>query len=272
MNHGLNNKFLYAVSRIAATWTDSKGNGINSQGTGFFIQKGLDLFFITNRHVLQPWWKEPKYVDYTNLTALSIDSRKYEEENHAVSIDELQVQQFGCSYPDNGIDDIVCLSKIRLKRGYKFLSVPIDFSLLATREQYEHELCVGDMVSLIGFPNVYDHKNNMPVLRNGVISSDPRLDYSFDGQEHGHVLAYEAFSTQGISGSPVFALQKGFRVGGILSAPEGFYRPLLLVGINASNINQGGIHQHMSLLFKSDQIIALIERSQVAFDQDYIIK
>ena len=99
-----------------------------------------------------------------------------------MSIDELQIQQFGCSYADNGIDDIVCLSKIRLKMGFKFLSVPIDFSLLATREQYEHELCVGDMVSLIGFPNVYDQKNNMPVFRNGGISSDPRLDYSFDGK------------------------------------------------------------------------------------------
>ena len=138
--------------------------------------------------------------------------------------------------------------------------------MLADSENFEKDLSICDSIAFIGFPTVYDHKNNMPILRSGVISSDPRLDYSFNGKDNGHVLAYEAFSTSGSSGSPVFAIQKGIKVGNGLEAPDGFYRPVMLIGINAGCFWYGPnkVHQHLSYMFKSDQIIKLIDKPEEA--------
>ena len=138
-------------------------------------------------------------------------------------------------------------------------TVLIPFSMLATDSQIENDLSVCDHVAFIGFPAVYDHKNNMPILRSGVISSDPRLDYSPDGLDHGHIIAYEAFSTNGASGSPAFATQKGFKVAGGLSASSGFFRPTLLIGINAGSYKINQTHQQMSYMYKSSQIIDIIQ-------------
>ena len=99
----------------------------------------------------------------------------------------------------------------------------------------------------------------MPILRSGVISSDPRLDYSPDGRDYGHIMAYEAFSTNGASGSPAFATQKGFKVSGVLRASAGFYRLTMLIGINAGAYSISETHQQMSYMYKSNQIIDLIQ-------------
>lgn len=117
-------------------------------------------------------------------------------------------------------------------------------------------------IAIIGFPDVYDHLNNMPVLRAGVVSSDPRLNYSHCNQYLGHRLAYEAFSTGGSSGSPVIALQKGFPLGEGLNAPADFYRPVKLIGINAGCVTQSNVHQQMSYLYKSDIIRDLIIKAE----------
>ena len=66
MQHGLNNDYIYAVSKIVLTISDGT-NSITSQGTGFFIKKDSDLFFITNRHVVQPGWSDTQYSSYTKI-------------------------------------------------------------------------------------------------------------------------------------------------------------------------------------------------------------
>lgn len=98
----------------------------------------------------------------------------------------------------------------------------------------------------------------MPILRAGVVSSDPRLNYSPNKTCQGRIIAFEAFSTGGGAGSPVIALQKGFRLGAGLNGPADFFRPVKLIGINAGNVNSDGMHQQLSYLYKSDIIIDLI--------------
>ena len=73
----------------------------------------------------------------------------------------------------------------------------------------------------------------------GTIASDPRLDYAYDIQERyvqgAARVAYEGFSSGGSSGSPVFAIQKGFRTGVGIDAPPDFFREVKLIGINAGH-------------------------------------
>ena len=73
MHHGLNNTYIYAVSKITLVITNGTAN-VSIQGTGFFIVKENDLFLITNRHVVQPEWKEPKYQGY-KLLSITFDRR-----------------------------------------------------------------------------------------------------------------------------------------------------------------------------------------------------
>ena len=51
MIHGLNNRMLYSAKKLSVTLD----NSIITRGTGFFVEKGNDLFLITNRHVVDPW-------------------------------------------------------------------------------------------------------------------------------------------------------------------------------------------------------------------------
>ena len=256
MIHGINNEYLYAVTKVVILVSNGK-NCISSQGTGFWISRGEDCFLITNRHVIEPGWKDSKYSPYTRIVSISFDCRHYEDVNKDVRCVSYTMSNYSLVFSPNGIDDIACIYDVRVN-DFKDKLTLIPFSMLATSEQYEKELSVCDHVAFIGFPVVYDHKHNMPILRSGYISSDPRLDYSPDEKDYGHIVAYEAFSTEGASGSPAFATQKGFRTGKGINAPVGFYRPPLLIGINAGSYTVSNTHQHMSYMFKSDQIIDLI--------------
>ena len=263
MHHGLDNTYLYAVSKITLLIS----NGLNRTklyGTGFFIIKDANIYLITNRHVVQPEWNDPQYQGY-HIDHILFDRRDYNEALQKVDVETLEIVSYEIFYPENALDDIACITNISICDEWsKKLPICIEYSMLATSTQIETDLSICDHVALIGFPIVYDHKHNTPILRSGVISSDPRLDYSYNGKDMGHLLAYEMFSTSGASGSPVFAIQKGIKFGKGFNVPEGFYRPVRLIGINAGSIftKNDGVHQQMSYMFKSDQIIRLIEQAE----------
>lgn len=259
MIHGISNDYLYAVSKITIIFS----NGIdrkNWQGTGFFIKKDTDLFFITNRHIIQPALYKHEFKDYTEYERMTIDYRSFNKESKSVEVNVIEVSTFHPVYPSQVEDDIACLL-VKVKEYSGQVPGYIDYSMLATSTQIEDDLCVCDNLVFIGFPSVYDHRNNLPILRSGVISSDPRVNYSYDDAYRGHIIAYESFSTPGASGSPVFATQKGFQVGGMLSASDDFYRPVRLIGIMAGNLVEGQVNQQMSYIYKSDVIISLIEKA-----------
>lgn len=55
--HGINNIYLYAAKKVIARWTDGSIQ-VELRGTGFFIQKDSDIYFVTNRHVVEPGYSE----------------------------------------------------------------------------------------------------------------------------------------------------------------------------------------------------------------------
>lgn len=182
MNHGLNNTYLYAVSKICLVFSNEVTT-VSIQGTGFFIIKGKNLYLITNRHLVQPDWKDPQYQGY-KLQSISFDRRSYNEITKTVEVDTIEIKYCDVLYADNNIDDIACIKNIKVDDCWsQKIPICIEYSMLADSENFEKDLSICDSIAFIGFPTVYDHKNNMPILRSGVISSDPRLDYSFNGKE-----------------------------------------------------------------------------------------
>ena len=272
MLHGLTNQFLYAVTQLQCTC--QKGSDIKRYtGTGFFIEKDKIPYLITNRHVAEPGYKDPSLEGY-KLKEIVFHNRKYNEQTHKVDLEECHIVVWNLQVPEDPNDDVACLYKLGGLRPFSGVSCFIPMSFLATKEALQEKISVCDFIAFIGFPEVYDHKNNLAILRTGTISSDPRLDYSFSKEiDLGHVIAYEAFSKDGSSGSPVFALQKGFSIeGNFLKASEGFFREVCLVGINAGCLTQTvelkedikyKEHQQLSYMYKSDLIIDLIEKASI---------
>lgn len=74
MLHGLDNNFLYAAKKITTKCSDGTQDAY-FRGTGFFISKDSDNFFITNRHVVDPDYNKAKYKNFY-LVEFCIESFK----------------------------------------------------------------------------------------------------------------------------------------------------------------------------------------------------
>jgi hypothetical protein len=226
-----------------------------------------ELCLLTNRHVVDINYqkKTPKYKDY-KLADILIhmkvrdSSSGLPSDEHCVRI--LNYRDF--MYSSEIENDVACLRNIRvieINGREAMVYYRIGFNMIADNSRLNEKLIICDFVAFPGFPEWYDRRNNHPILRTGTIASDPRFDYSYDDSYHGEVIAYEAFSYGGSSGSPVFAIQKGFQTDGSLSG--GFYREIMLVGINAGHIPIKGVietHSGISYFYKSSVILELIER------------
>ncbi len=70
---------------------------------------------------------------------------------------------------------------------------------------------------------------------------------------HGNCVAYEGFSTEGASGSPIFAPPRGME--NIPNSRHGY-----LIGINAGHIPENYGHSGISYFYKSTIIIDIIEK------------
>ena len=269
MNHGINNTLLYSACKVSSVFQcNATGKELKLAGTAFFTtNKKGEVCLITNRHMIEINYnrKDDKYKTF-NLTALYVDNRRNNPQTGLpTDIVDLKIENLNkIQFSDQYENDIACLINVKIAGAENkeiAFSVPYDF--FATDEFIKTKLSVGDFVAFPGFPKWYDVHNNNPILRTGTIASDPRFDYSPDQNYKGASMAYEAFSFGGSSGSPVFAMQKGFPVAGIIQAGPDFYRPIKLIGINAGHLSDLGYaaqHSGISYMYKSSEILAIIDK------------
>lgn len=264
MLHGINNTFLYAAKKITAQWR--KGDEtIELRGTGFFLKRDDALIFVTNRHVVEPGYSNAQYKGFevSEFRFETFFSGKPDEipRDHSEVIIENWQDFIFHSNPHN---DVACLKTFKPKKVNSSDTIIINqfipYEFLATDEWITSKLSVCDTIAYPGFPEWYDRQNNTPIFRMGTIASDPRLNYScFPGAPDASRIAYEGFSSGGASGSPVFAIQRGFPTGDGISAPENFYREVKLIGINAGHFNDQKGHSGISYLYKSSAIHDIID-------------
>ena len=261
MMHGLSNTFLYTAKRVITLWNTNVGQVENS-GTGFFINKGDVLYLITNRHVVDLPYADPQYIGATLIGCRCEGYESVRKDSLPSVYTTIHIKNYNkFVFPTNQNNDIACLKDPESIDGSPSkISLPIDYELLASKEKIENDLTLCDTIAYPGFPKWYDRKNNTPIFRMGTIASDPRVGYSANaGDPDADRVAYEGFSSSGSSGSPVFATQRGFKVGGALKAAGDFYRPVMVVGINAGHYPSNEGHSGISWFFKSSAIIELID-------------
>jgi hypothetical protein len=257
MNHGLNNTFLYSAYRIETSFVNDKtGKKEQFTGTCFFIRsQNNEMLLITNRHCIDISFKDKygKYTDYKIERVKIIGKNENPQTGLPNLTDEFFLLNVKTILPLNDKDDIVCLKSLKIlnpKGGDVTIRFFIPYDFLADEKMLNEKLCICDFVAFPGYPAWYDKLNQSPILRTGSIASDPRFNYSF--------------SFGGSSGSPVFAIQKGFEAGQGIRADEGFYREVMLIGINAGHLNDentlGRPHSGISYFYKSSVILELVNR------------
>lgn len=265
MLHGLGKDFLYSAYRLQPIFADSIGNTRAVSGTGFFVKNKRDeLCLVTNRHVLDPTFPCYPASWPPNLTLHSI--RVAGKANSAagkpdVEIDHVITGNFRCS-TENDVAVGVNVSFVS-GTGPLVIDYFIPYSLIATKDEYDTSISACDLVAFPGYPEWHDLLSRRPIFRSGTIASDPRYDYSFNGQAKGSCVAYEAFSFGGSSGSPVFAFQKGLPLGAGLTMQG--YNKARLIGVNAGHFDTStekakGQHSGISYFYKSTAILELIDR------------
>lgn len=260
MIHGIKNNFLYSAKKINAQC--KKGDEIiNSQGTGFFIVTAAQqLFLVTNRHVIEPGYSNPRYKEFT-FDGLTIESyTSVDQSGQPVEFKSVSLKEATAGFDENPHNDVICLTDLSLSEDLT-INCPIEYDLLADKEWINTKLTVCDSIAYPGFPEWFDHQKNIPIFRMGTIASDPRTDYCYQQDDPVAArIAYEGFSSGGSSGSPVFAAQKGFPVGDGLQAPKGFFREMKLIGINAGHFHSDNGHSGISYFYKSSVIKDIIDR------------
>jgi hypothetical protein len=152
------------------------------------------------------------------------------------------------------------------------------------------QLQPGEFVVFPGYPIWYDQLQIRPVMRSGLIASDPQTDYrSGKGEptkeDSNYQVLFDAFSTSGNSGSPVYVAQRGMApmnflipTGGGKTAAQAQigsknYHQSFLIGINASHYNDTGIPRHnehagLSRMHKLSVIMDILRANQAPHGPD----
>ena len=264
MIHGLDNRHLYAAYRLDCTFSDGSGRQIDGTGTGFFVRSGDGKqYLVTNRHVVDIAFNCPQYQGF-NLREVFVSGKRLDVATALPDVDQrYQIVQPNLRYSNVPENDIACMIDPRIFVPDGNPTMTVDFflghDLLATHGDFERDISVCDFVAFPGYPEWHDIQQRRPILRTGTVSSDPRYDYrDLKGNYIGQCIAYEAFSSGGSSGSPVFTLQKGIQPGEGISFPA--YRPLKLIGINASHLPaKDNSHSGISIMYKSSAILDMID-------------
>lgn len=253
-------QFLYSSYKVVSHFRDNMGTEKSFQGTAFVIALDSgDLAIVTNRHVIDINYKEltRKYKNF-ELVAITATGRRADDSLYRFSIDTSS----SVSYSINALNDVAVFIRPNCQplENMPEMKLFYHFSLadLADDNFFHSELAPFDVVAFAGFPEEHDKLSERPLMRGGRIASDPKFDFSLNSKSAGSCIAYEAFSHGGASGSPVFALARGFQ--GLEGARVG-----RLIGINAGHLNREmGQHTGLSYFYRSTVILEIIKGSFLA--------
>lgn len=186
-------QLLFTTLRIECF---DSNNILYSMGTGFLLQRPVGddkfkIYLVSNKHVLKD--AESIRITFTTNRNGNPDIGK------TLSIPITDSKKSIVSHPNPKIDVAIleCTGLFNLLPNKLFFKA-VSYDMLA--DFTEPELSVAENVYFVGYPdNRYDKTNNLPLIRTGLISSHPKLDYN-----GAPVFIIDAQVFPGSSGSPVY--------------------------------------------------------------------
>jgi hypothetical protein len=183
-------------------------------GTCFFVKSGAALYVVTNRHNLDLAFKDQKYVGYKlehfRIAGFADNDQYYEG---------APIELIRFVFPTNQFEDVAVFDLTNKQMQYRRkrkqgedpnlnLGPPavfcVEASMLARTDDLKR-MPAGAPIFMPSYSLHYDRSSERPVMRGGIVSSDPDSDYLTDGQEPARRVLYQAQSAEGASGAPVFA-------------------------------------------------------------------
>lgn len=276
MDTGFGRYQLYSACRLTVThyYEHNDHTWEPCFGTGFLVEfpdEDSRFGLVTNRHLTDVPWHQPQYE---GTVVKSIRLEMWQSQNLRIEFTIIDPEPF---YHDDPTIDVAVIA-LGPRIEPHFIGTPYDkienlfpdtsvdtlmfnhgisWQYLLECEELWPVLDAGEFVSFPGYPAWYDKLQTRPVLRSGVIASDPQTEYRrLEGsptiKDGNRQVLFDAFSTSGNSGSPVFVAQRGIpplpihmtnSQGKFL--PDGpsarlevtGYHKSFLVGINAGHIN-----------------------------------
>ena len=267
-SYSLPRDILYSAYRLSMLHAAPDGSSKTTHGTCFFVKADSDLYVITNKHNLFIAYADEKYIGY-KLDGIMI-SGYFGIDQYAEC--DWRGQTISFAVPDNNEEDVVVVRatgisfRFMRKRllgedtSIKTTSLnPINIeSLLLGNDEDMRQLNPGDPIAFPSYPELFDQNGVRPIMRIGSIASDPVNDYQSIGQPPARRVVFEAHSTEGSSGGPVFALKNTGE--------------LVLLGVNAGHLTAnepkiGTIHAGLSFCFKAACILEAIKKLKASTQQ-----
>jgi hypothetical protein len=301
MDTGFGATQLYSACRLTIThyYEPNDHTPPPCFGTGFLVEfpNGDNrLGLVTNRHLTDIPWHKPEcegttiksvkiewwQSDKLRLECTIADPKPLYHDDQSIDIaiipfgPEMDPKTLGTLY-DN-IENIVPhlnADRLEFKHG-------LSWEYLLKCERLWPQLRPGELVIFPGYPIWYDILQTRPVLRSGMIASDPQTDYRrHEGEPTNHdgnqQILFDAFSTSGNSGSPVFVAQRGLaplelkiKLSQEDSLPQqaakmefSQYHEAFLIGINAGHFNEhANDHAGLSRMHKLSAIMDILRANE----------
>lgn len=261
--------------KITAKYQLEGGRPSFTRGTGFVVacEGNERVGIVSNRHILDKTWLEPLWRGASLELAIDVWINRTTKKTYRIS----PLRTY--SHDDESID-VAVIPVDRFHRQDRpdspvYLQSALPWEFLMKAQEDWHLLEPSETVFFSGYPEWYDRSAGRPIMRTGAIISDPQYDYRYtDGpptnEDGNRQILFEAFSSSGNSGSPVFVAQRGLPSSDHIKY-NGVFHPSLLVGINAGHIpirnpvedREGNIHLthwHVGLsrMFKVSTIIDVV--------------
>ncbi|WP_131806747.1 hypothetical protein [Mycobacteroides abscessus] len=281
--------------RVTHVFEDT-GHEKSGSATGFILQypSGDKYGLVTNRHVVDiPWrWPERKGMNLKSLNVLMwhsdvlrlsfdmpVSPIHFHPDDSTLDVcvipfsfeGKQKVTIAGFGTPENfEFDEKTETMSMALKHALSWQS-------LVEAEKLWPTLRPGEITAFPAYPVWHDKKQNRPVLRTGIIASDPQTDYRLNSNEPtvtdgNRQVLFDAFSTEGSSGAPVFVAQRGMQPMNLAvnlpsqpKTPAGFkldfpdYHPSFFIGINVGHYNEENRdHAGLSRMQKLSAILDIV--------------
>ncbi len=259
-------QLLFSTLRIESL--DEKDNVI-SIGTGFLVNREVEpgehvIYLVSNKHVLFTSDKiritftqkcdnldEPNIGKTISFPIEDIKKNLHTHTNSQVDIAVMPITGLFKKFP------------IVFFKGIKY-DMLADFS--------ESELSVAQDVKFIGYPdNRYDSVNNLPLIRTGIISSHPKIDYNDNP-----IFIIDAQVFPGSSGSPLMInlTTENFKKGNIVIGQS---QNIKLLGVVAATMVRNNKLQELQtstvkvtqevlglgIVYKSTALKEIIDKIQI---------
>jgi hypothetical protein len=253
MFHEPPKQFLYSAYKVEVEFDNGCGTTKSGVATAFLLEVTNGTpWIVTNRHVVDINYRKPndKYRDF-RLTKLSITGRRADGSVYTLKLHEDATILF---HVDEENDVALIEARIYFD-GTQGFHWHFGMEHLANKETFK-TIEPFDLICYSGFPDQHDKMGTRPIIRSGHIASDPCYNYSWDGKAHGQCVAYEGFSSEGSSGSPVFAPPRGMQH--IKNSRHG-----CLIGVNAGHIPNTYGHSGISYFYKSTVILEIINKNSL---------